>query len=169
MKNWVTFYSNIWSHCNLNILSIFCLLLNFEIYRHRQLFVSLKLNFFCSSHALWPDWAIFCTLGTFLKPLAPINLPKSPTFLGNFCKGVKIYHFSSEIIFGQILHMYIRRFFSDHTDVIPLLYLNVKLSRRCNLSSLSHFYWQSQALNCYLDTQNFKTQKKEEQSVQERD
>ena len=42
----------------------------------------------------------FWTLGNFLKPLATINLPKSPTFLGIFCKGVKISHFSSEIIFG---------------------------------------------------------------------
>ena len=42
-------------------------------------------------------------VGNFLKPLATINLPKSPTFLGNFCKGVKIYHFSSKIIFGQLL------------------------------------------------------------------
>ena len=24
-------------------------------------------------------------------------------FLGNFCKGVKIFHFSSEIIYGQLL------------------------------------------------------------------
>ena len=40
-------------------------------------------------------------LGNYLKPLATINLPNSPTFLGNFCKGVKIYHCSSEIIFGQ--------------------------------------------------------------------
>ena len=39
----------------------------------------------------------------FLKPCATINLPKSPTFFGIFCKGVKIYHFSSEIIFGQLL------------------------------------------------------------------
>ena len=30
-------------------------------------------------------------------------LPKSPTLLGNFCKGVTIIHFSSEIIFGQLL------------------------------------------------------------------
>ena len=30
-------------------------------------------------------------------------LPKSPTFLGNYCKGVKMYHFSCEIIFGQLL------------------------------------------------------------------
>ena len=51
----------------------------------------------------WPDWVIFCTLGNLLKPLATINLPKSLTFLGNFCKGVKMYDFSSEIIFGQLL------------------------------------------------------------------
>ena len=40
---------------------------------------------------------------TFKKTLATINLPKSPTFLSNFCKGVRINHFSSEIIFGQLL------------------------------------------------------------------
>ena len=53
-------------------------------------------------------------LGKFLKPLAAINLPKSPTFLGNFCKGVKIFHFSSEIIFGQLLWTF--GIFSVHTD-----------------------------------------------------
>ena len=52
---------------------------------------------------MWPDLAIYWTLGKFSKPLATINLPKSPTFLDNFCKGVKIYHFSSEILFGQLL------------------------------------------------------------------
>ena len=31
------------------------------------------------------------------------DLPKSLTFLGNFCIGVKSYHFSSEINFGQLL------------------------------------------------------------------
>ena len=45
----------------------------------------------------------FLTLGNFLKPLETKNLPKSPSFLGIFCKGVKMYHFSSEIIFGQLL------------------------------------------------------------------
>ena len=45
----------------------------------------------------------FWTLGNFLKPLASINLHKSPTFLSKFCKGVKIFHFSSEIILGQLL------------------------------------------------------------------
>ena len=55
---------------------------------------------------LWPDWAIFWTLGNFSKPLATVNLPNSPTFLGNFCIGVKIYHFSSEIFFGQFLQSF---------------------------------------------------------------
>ena len=37
---------------------------------------------------------------------ATINLPKSPTFLVNNCKGVKIFNFSSEIIFGHLFwHM----------------------------------------------------------------
>ena len=33
--------------------------------------------------------------GQLLKPLATIYLPKSLTFLGNYCIGVKIIHFSS--------------------------------------------------------------------------
>ena len=35
--------------------------------------------------------------------LATLNFPKSLTFLRNICKGVKIYHFSSKISFGQVL------------------------------------------------------------------
>ena len=52
---------------------------------------------------MWLDWAIYWTLGHFLKRLTTINFPKSPTFLGNILKGVKINHYSSEIIFGQLL------------------------------------------------------------------
>ena len=37
-------------------------------------------------HPVWPDWAIYWTLGKFLMPLAKNNLPKSTTFLGNFVK-----------------------------------------------------------------------------------
>ena len=40
-------------------------------------------------------------LDKLLKPLATINLPKSSSFLGSFCKGVKINHFSCENIFSQ--------------------------------------------------------------------
>ena len=68
---------------------------------------------------VWPDWAIFCSLGNFLKPLAPINLLKSPTFLGNYCKGVKIYHFSCELIFGQLLLTF-ANFYAGHTVRYPL-------------------------------------------------
>ena len=39
--------------------------------------------------------------GQFSKHLATIKLAKSSTFLGIFCKGVKIIHFSGEIIFGN--------------------------------------------------------------------
>ena len=53
----------------------------------------------------------FLTLDKFLKPLATMNLPKSPTF--NFCKGVKIYHVSGEIILGNFYrHL---EYFSGHT------------------------------------------------------
>ena len=66
------------------------------------------------SQPVWPDWAIYWTLGNFLRPLAAITLPKSYTFLGNFCKGAKITHFSSEINFGQ-LFIEIWRFLSGHS------------------------------------------------------
>ena len=35
--------------------------------------------------------------------LATVKLSQSHIFFGNFCKVVKIYHFSSEIVFGQLL------------------------------------------------------------------
>ena len=65
-------------------------------------------------YPVWPDWAIYWSLGNFLKPLAAINLPKSHTFLGIFCKSVKIYFISSEVIFGQLLYTF-GNFFSGHT------------------------------------------------------
>ena len=67
----------------------------------------------CAWWPVRPDWAIYWTLGKFLKPLAAINLSKSTTFLGNFCKGVKIYHFFSEIILGNFYRHF--TIFSGHT------------------------------------------------------
>ena len=55
------------------------------------------------SEPVWPDLAIYWTLRNFLKPLATINLPQFYQFLGNYCNGFKIIHFSSETIFGQLL------------------------------------------------------------------
>ena len=43
-----------------------------------------------------------------------INLSKSPTFLGNFCEGVKIYHFSREIIFYSNFYRHLAIFFWSH-------------------------------------------------------
>ena len=51
----------------------------------------------------WPDLAIYWTFGNFLKALAAIDWSKSSSFFGKFCKGAKIYHFSSEIILKQLL------------------------------------------------------------------
>ena len=48
----------------------------------------------------------FLQFGQLFNYLATIDLPKSPTFLGNFCKGDKIIHFSNEIIFGQLLQTF---------------------------------------------------------------
>ena len=59
--------------------------------------------FRCVKQEVWPDWAIYCTLDNFSKPAETIILPKLPTVVGNFRKVVKIFHFSREIIIGQLL------------------------------------------------------------------
>ena len=63
----------------------------------------------------------FCTLGNFLQPFATMNLPKSPTFLGNFSKGAKIIHFSNEIIFGNFYR-----------------HLAIFIWSRCSLPTMQH-------------------------------
>ena len=77
-------------------------------------FTKVRVHCIVDTNAVWPDVAIYWTLGYFLKPLAKINLPKSLTFIGNFCKGVEMYHFSIEIIFRQLL-IDIWQYFSGHT------------------------------------------------------
>ena len=42
-----------------------------------------------------------CLCGNFSKPVAIITLPKSPTFLGNFCKGVKVCYFLVKSFLGN--------------------------------------------------------------------
>ena len=44
--------------------------------------------------------------GQLFKALGHNYFLKSPTFLGNFCKGVKIFNCPSEIIFGQLLETF---------------------------------------------------------------
>ena len=67
-----------------------------------------KFGLFCVEYSVTSvaRLAIYWTLDHFLKNLATINLPKSPTFLGNFCKDVKIFHICNEIIFGQVLQIF---------------------------------------------------------------
>ena len=64
-------------------------------------------------HPVWPDCAIYWNLGNFLKPLATFNLSKSPTFLGNFCKGVKIYHFLLKSFLGNF-NRHLATYFWSH-------------------------------------------------------
>ena len=48
-------------------------------------------------------WRFFGLWATFESLWQQLICPNLPSFLSNFCKGVKIYHFSSEIIFRQLL------------------------------------------------------------------
>ena len=68
--------------------------------------------------AVRTDWAIYWTLGKFLKPLAIINLPKSPTFLGNFCKGVKSIIFLVKSFLGNFYRHFVIFFWSHYQRVI---------------------------------------------------
>ena len=75
-------------------------------------YLELKLNHL--SPSVWPDLAIYWTLGK-----STINLPKAYTFLGKFCKGVQIIHFSSEIILGNF-YRHLAIFIWSHWSPIPL-------------------------------------------------
>ena len=86
---------------------------------------------------MWPDLAIYGTLGKFLKPLATINLPKSPAFFRNFCKGVKTYHFSSEIILGIFLDIW--RFLSGHTAPVGKVVASDTRDPQIVIQSSEHF------------------------------
>ena len=53
----------------------------------------------------------FLHFGQLLKACGNNYFAQIAHILGNFCKGVKIFHFSSEIIFGQL--------FTGHTNREP--------------------------------------------------
>ena len=55
----------------------------------------------CVCQSVWPDWAIYCTLGNFSKPMATIILSKLPTFLGNFLKQSKSFIFLVKSFLGN--------------------------------------------------------------------
>ena len=62
--------------------------------------------------AVWLDWAIYCTLGNFLKPVATIILPESATLLGNFCN---LSFFSWNDFWATFTDLL--RIFTGHTDL----------------------------------------------------
>ena len=53
--------------------------------------------------AVWPDWAIFYTLGIFSKPGAIIILPISPTHSRQFLLRCQNLSFTRGILLGQLL------------------------------------------------------------------
>ena len=72
-----------------------------------------KISWMLRSYPVWPDWAIYWTLGNFLKPLATNNLSKSPTFLAIFVKVLKSIIFLVKSFLGNFYrHLAI---FSGHT------------------------------------------------------
>ena len=86
----------------------------------------------CRFCPVWPDWAIYCTSDNFSKPVARIILPK---FSVKFCKGAKIFHYSSEIFLGNF-YRHLATFYWSHwfrpTQTLvhfPLLALKQLLKR----------------------------------------
>ena len=67
--------------------------------------LSQRVSFHASAEALSSVTRLgdLVEFGQLFKTCGTIGLPKSLAFLGNFCKGVKIFNFSSDIIFGQLL------------------------------------------------------------------
>ena len=89
--------------------------LSLSVWQQKSPTKSSKTNHFIRTYLpVWPDWAIYWTLGNFSKPFATINLPKSPTFLGNFCKAANIIHFFYwNHIWASFIDIW--RFLSGHT------------------------------------------------------
>ena len=90
-------------------LQLFCLNLSLCLSISMSLFNTQYFSF----QSVWTDWTIYWTLGNFSKSFSTINLSTSPTLLGNFCKGVKIFDFSSEIILGNIFR-HVATFYWSH-------------------------------------------------------
>ena len=80
---------------------------------------------------MWPDWAIYLTLVNFSKPLSTINLPKSATFLDNFCKCVKIFNYLMTPFLGNFYRHLVTFFWSHwawYPENIVITFLDALLS-----------------------------------------
>ena len=131
VENWATFYSNIWSHCSFNL----------SVAKH---------ELWCKFYWPWLHKVLendigtsvtrfgnFLDFGHFLKPLAAINLPKSPTFAGKFCKGVNFYRHLAIFFWSHWLALFKQSFCSKCEEsktfyaqcvnvTLPKLYLTIQ-------------------------------------------
>ena len=80
---------------------------------HRLLIVAIYVG--QALQTVWPDLAIYYTLGNFSKPGQQVFCQNGQHIFGNFCKGVKIIYFTREILFGQLLQTF-GDFLIGHTD-----------------------------------------------------
>ena len=123
-----------------------------RLQRHRR---CRRLQRWRGNSSVWPDWAIYWTLVNFLKkPLAKMNLSKSCAFLCIFCKSVKIYHFSIDFIFRQLLLTFGDFFLvtlklfhlSNRREILPKSFFSLqkKFTEKHSLKNLG--YWANSGL-----------------------
>ena len=62
---------------------------------------------------MWPDWAIYSTLDNFSNPATTIILPKLPTILCNFSKGVKSFICLMKSFLGNF-YWHLATFYRSH-------------------------------------------------------
>ena len=104
LPNWISFwtfrYWKMWSKLILRFRSVL-------FWEMCPVFIGVgETNFDSKRYGpVWPDRVIYWTLGNFSKPVATIILPKSLTFLGNFCKDVKIFNFLVKLFLGNFYRL----------------------------------------------------------------
>ena len=69
------------------------------------------------SLAVWPNWAIYCTLGNFSKPVATIIEPKLPTFFGNILKVSISFIFLIKSFLGNF-YRHLAIFYKSHWSLV---------------------------------------------------
>ena len=99
---------------------------------------------------VWPYWAIFCTLGNFIKACGNNNLAQIAHILRQFFKGVKIFHFSCEIFFGNF-YRHLATFYWSHYWLHSSTYLliispKMKFIKHSYLSLTYHHVWNGKLL-----------------------
>ena len=72
------------------------------------------------SLSVWPDWAIYYTLGNFSKLVAPLFCSNRPDFWEIFVKAVKMFHFQKWNHFGQHIDIW-RLFYWSCWSLSPFL------------------------------------------------